>query len=435
MFLHVRSINSSHPCPASARVHQSLAGITFSAVLFTMTGKRHRSSAGKDKESVNMWSGKKKKITALRAQSKSPFSSQNGNLRQNVRRHKSFSPTPELCTMLHAVGIRSTAKRNLTSELSPSKTTSSRNCKKSLKNAEKSSKVKVELPMIPWSEEQPTGAPKVKDNDDEIVYNSQEMVTSGRDKEEKNEELVMKAKDIFLLYESLSGERYKHPEKTEDALRNEYRELFCIATMCEKLSELMSSRLEAARQLRDQRIESMSQLKALSLRLEDFIMANLPTEKYLSFDDTAQRDALEIMNIRYEELSDDIFTADDEFSSIFGNDDDGTKEKEQTLSLPENSSLNYDSVANYADLCLQSKLTEVGLIYVNAIYLMIKHSNAEIAKCRGSIGELNRQIAVYSSEVNSVREELGDLASIIDRVIGVTHVECSKTSMFKSRST
>ncbi|ETN70049.1 hypothetical protein NECAME_00997 [Necator americanus] len=332
-----------------------------------MTGKRHRSSAGKDKESVNMWSGKKKKITALRAQSKSPFSSQNGNLRQNVRRH---------------------------------------------------------------NEEQPAGAPKVKDNDDEIVYNSQEMVTSGRDKEEKNEELVMKAKDIFLLYESLSGERYKHPEKTEDALRNEYRELFCIATMCEKLSELMSSRLEAARQLRDQRIESMSQLKALSLRLEDLIMANLPTEN-LSFDDTAQRDALEIMNIRYEELSDDIFTADDEISSIFGNDDDGTKEKEQTLSLPENSSLNYDSVANYAGLCLQSKLTEVGLSYVNAIYLMIKHSNAEIAKCRGSIGELNRQIAVYSSEVNNVREELGDLASVIDRVIDM-YVDEHKYSLVRN---
>ncbi|KAL6729229.1 hypothetical protein Aduo_000304 [Ancylostoma duodenale] len=418
-----------------------------------MAKRRNRSSEGEEGESLKDEPNKMEKLItnnvdaveekrSTLAPKESPHQNSGSLSSTTIAVKQEFlsdSPTSELCSILHGIELNLTtpakkaARRPAANRSSASRKPKNR-CKAVKKLFNKCEKASETSPR----EEQSTPAPevdKVENNDDEIVRDSQEMIDSNCTEEGDDGKLVMDAEKILLLYEHLSGEKCKLPEKSDSPLRNEYRELYCIGTLCEKLSDIMSSKLASARQLRIQRMESLSQLKALSLRLEDLILANSAVEKYLSFDDTAQRDALEIMNIRYEELADDIFAADEEFLSMFDGDDVDEKSKEKALTQP-GYALDYnDSGGNYAGVCMQSKLTEVGLSYVDTVHGMIKRSTAEMAKCRASIVQQNRQIAATTSEISSVREGLGDLAQIVDRVMGVTYVECSKSSMFKSRST
>ncbi|RCN33195.1 hypothetical protein ANCCAN_20989 [Ancylostoma caninum] len=423
-----------------------------------MAKRRNRSSGGKDGESLKGEADKKEKLITNKVdatEEKRSIFPPKENPHQNSGSLRSDSPTSELCSILHGIELnlatpaKKTARRPVANRTSAPRKPKNRwkGVKKLFSGCEKAAETSPR-------EEQHTPAPevgKVENNDDEIVHDSQEMIDSNCTEvcyqfihlalpvintyEDDDDKLIMDAEKILLLYEHLSGEKCKLPEKSESPLRNEYRELYCIGTLCEKLSDIMSSKLASARQLRIQRMESLSQLKALSLRLEDLILANSAVEKYLSFDDTAQRDALEIMNIRYEELADDIFAADEEFLSMFDDDDVDEKNNEKVPTQPGYASDYNDSGGSYAGVCMQSKLTEVGLNYVDAVHGMIKRSTTEMAKCRALIAQQNRQIAATASEISSVREGLGDLAQIVDRVIGVTYLECSKSSMFKSRST
>ncbi|EYC11652.1 hypothetical protein Y032_0050g2025 [Ancylostoma ceylanicum] len=413
-----------------------------------MAKRRNRSSGGKDGDNIRNEPDKKEKLITNKADAveEKPSTAPKENPPQDGRSlssataavKKEFlsdSPTSELCSILHGIELNfATPAKKVTRRPVASKSNASRRPKNRSKAVKKLFNECEKAPESPKREE-PTPTQEAENNEDEVVRDSQEMIESSNLEEDDDAKLIMDAENILLLYEHLSGEKCKLPEKSESALRNEYRELYCIGTMCEKLSDIMSSKLDSARQLRQQRMESLSQLKALSLRLEDLIVANTAVEKYLSFDDTAQRDALEIMNIRYEELADDIFAADEEFLSMFDGEDVDEKNEDKVLVQP-GYPLDYsDSGANYAGLCMHSKLMEVGLNYVDAVHGMIKRSNAEVAKCRASIIQQNGQIAATTSEISSVREGLGDLAQIVDRVLGVTYLECSKSSVFKSRST
>ncbi|KAK5983038.1 hypothetical protein GCK32_016807, partial [Trichostrongylus colubriformis] len=121
------------------------------------------------------------------------------------------------------------------------------------------------------------------EDDDEVVKASQELCTPSNsefayDKKERSD-LDSKMELILSLYEQHSGERCRLPEKTKCPLRDEYRKLFCVGTVCEKLGNLLSSRLDTSRRLRNQRLDSLSQVKALCLRLEDLVASESTTEK------------------------------------------------------------------------------------------------------------------------------------------------------------
>lgn len=268
---------------------------------------------------------------------------------------------------------------------------------------------------------------------DDVVADSQ-----GTDEELSAEEepdvddLESKAAILFSLYERYSGEKCKLPEKTNCPLRDEYRRLFCIGTVVAKLKLLIASKVEAKKQLREIRTESLSQLKTLCIRLEDAIASESGVEKYLSFDDVAQRDALEAMAIRYEELSDDTFSADEDFMSLF----DGYEDKKTRIDDDFNSSKSSSGPgANYTELCMQSMLTEVGLDYVNKVHKATKLKKAEAAEYRKLIAQQNSEMSALTAQENVVREELGELCYVVDRVLGVTNKENKKTSAKKSRST
>ncbi|CAJ0593547.1 unnamed protein product [Cylicocyclus nassatus] len=138
------------------------------------------------------------------------------------------------------------------------------------------------------------------------------------------------------------------------------------------------------------------------------------------------------MNIRYEELCDDIFGADDEFLSMFEKEASNAEDKERSFTQP--GALHAGIQSNYAVVCMESKLTEVGLRYVDKMYEQIKQKNAEVEKCRSLIAQHNADITSITSELISIHEELGSLASVVDTVIGVSPSEYSRTSMTKTRS-
>ncbi|CAJ0593546.1 unnamed protein product [Cylicocyclus nassatus] len=115
------------------------------------------------------------------------------------------------------------------------------------------------------------------EKDDEVVHDSQEAVDSPA--EPSDEKLLKEPAEILALYKRLTGIERKPPEKVGDPLRNEYRQLFCVGTICENLSNIMTARLASAGQLRKQRLDSLTQLKALTSRLEDMNYANSAIEK------------------------------------------------------------------------------------------------------------------------------------------------------------
>uniref|UniRef100_A0A0N4YPF8 RNA-dependent RNA polymerase n=1 Tax=Nippostrongylus brasiliensis TaxID=27835 RepID=A0A0N4YPF8_NIPBR len=169
-----------------------------------------------------------------------------------------------------------------------------------------------------------------------------------------------KLKKLFSLCEHLTDDKWKFPEKTKCPIRDEYRMLYCVSSLCEKVRILLATQITSALRLRDIRSQSLEQLKALCRRLEDSIARDSSAEKYFSFDDVAQRNALEVMGIRYEELCDDIFAMDEGFDSLLENNDVFMEGVEGVPSISMSSEL-----ANYAELCMQSMLTEVGLRYVD----------------------------------------------------------------------
>ncbi|KAK6014204.1 hypothetical protein OSTOST_20442, partial [Ostertagia ostertagi] len=215
---------------------------------------------------------------------------------------------------------------------------------------------------------------------EEVVRDSQEMPPPPNSETKGIDDLDSKMESFFSFYKQYSGERCRLPDKTKCPLRDEYRKLFCAASMCEKLGILLTSRLDSGKRLRNMRLESLSEVKALCLRLEDLVASEMITEKYLSFDDVAQRDALEIMGIRYEELSDDIFASDDALMSLFDAGNDKIRDAEGELDVSKSSSGFGDAGANYAEICMQSMLTEVGLCYVNKVDKLVKRMTSEAAE-------------------------------------------------------
>ncbi|WKX91117.1 hypothetical protein Q1695_009731 [Nippostrongylus brasiliensis] len=211
---------------------------------------------------------------------------------------------------------------------------------------------------------------------DEVVPDSQESGGSsspnGNDGKEGCSIFDEKLKKLFSLCEHLTDDKWKFPEKTKCPIRDEYRMLYCVSSLCEKVRILLATQITSALRLRDIRSQSLEQLKALCRRLEDSIARDSSAEKYFSFDDVAQRNALEVMGIRYEELCDDIFAMDEGFDSLLENNDVFMEGVEGVPSISMSSEL-----ANYAELCMQSMLTEVGLRYVDKAHKFVKSTAAK----------------------------------------------------------
>ncbi|VDM81493.1 unnamed protein product [Strongylus vulgaris] len=302
-----------------------------------MARRRRRSNGGKDDSSVKENSAKKRDVgnySVEAVKEKSALSERNNP--SSGDSEKADSPSTELCSPNQKIPESTSDDNDMKCGLRTSRKSSRSKCARS--SEKKNSKAeKQEIEDVPdntsdhVSEVHPAVTQNIEDNNDDVVCDSQEVVGSNPAEEEGDGGLIMEPEEILHLYERLTGDIRKPPEKSKDPLRD-------------------------ARLLRRQRLESLNQLKTLSLRLEDLNRTNSPMEKYLSFDDTAQRDALEIMNIRYEELCDDIFAADDEFLLMFEKEEVGVNKEDQVLIKP-GPSICMETAANYVGVCMQSKLT------------------------------------------------------------------------------
>ncbi|VDO21983.1 unnamed protein product [Haemonchus placei] len=234
---------------------------------------------------------------------------------------------------------------------------------------------------------------KNEDSED-VVKASQELNGSSSFKENEKDDFNSKLEMIFSLYKKHCGERCRLPETSKCPMRDEKR-------------------------LRDQRLESLVQIRALCHRFEGMVAAEQIAGKYLSFDDVAQRDALDIMCIRYEELSDDIFAPNDAFMSLFDADYDQRCYPVEERKLPKLSSNCDDTGADYAELCIQSMLTEVGLCYVNKIDTLVKSMATQAAEYHNLISLQVNTMNSIALDNSKAREESGDLAATLEKVVGV----------------
>uniref|UniRef100_A0A158P8M8 Enhancer of polycomb-like protein n=1 Tax=Angiostrongylus cantonensis TaxID=6313 RepID=A0A158P8M8_ANGCA len=250
------------------------------------------------------------------------------------------------------------------------------------------------------------------DDDIEVVVDSQESVGSTQYAENSDDDSIIileddewedsnydkrmdfkfKAKEICLLYAKFGGKEWEYPLQSECPFRD-------------------------AQNLLAQRMESFNQMKALCLRLEAYINEDLAAETYLSFDDTTQRDALEIMNIRYEELADDIFGCDGDCVSLFDDDEMSICSDHRTRNQSTSSSEYLDSGANYAEICMQSKLTEVGLRYVNKVYKVLRHTNATVTEYRKKTSQCVENLRAVDLKLSQIRQEFGNLSLLVAEAI------------------
>ncbi|XGW22810.1 hypothetical protein V3C99_005212 [Haemonchus contortus] len=255
---------------------------------------------------------------------------------------------------------------------------------------------------------------------DDVVRASQELNRSSSFKENEEDDFDSKLEMIFSLYKKHTGEKCRLPETSKCPMRDEFRKLFCVGSLCEKLSKLLTSRLESKRRLRDQRLESLSQIRALCHRFEGLVATEQIAGKHLSFDDVAQRDALDIMSIRYEELSDDIFAPNDAFMSLFDADNEQRCYSVEEGKLSKLSSNCNSAGADYAELCIQNMLTEVGLCYVNKIDTLVKSMAVQATEYHNLISLQVNTMNSIALDNSKAREESGDLAATLEKVVGVS---------------
>ncbi|VDM56318.1 unnamed protein product [Angiostrongylus costaricensis] len=264
------------------------------------------------------------------------------------------------------------------------------------------------------SQPKASSAAAADDDDIEVVVDSQESVGSSQYAENSDDSIIileddewkdcnynkrmdfkLKAKEICSLYAQFSGKDWEYPLQSECPFRDEQN-------------------------LLDQRMKSFNQMKALCLRLEACIKENLPAEKYLSFDDTTQRDALEIMGIRYEELSDDIFGVRVDHPLEFARESFSKNPGDETFQCDDDyiSFFDDDEIrSDYAEMCMQSKLTEVGLRYVNKVYKVIRQINATVTEYRAKTSQCVENLRAVDLKISKIREEFGNLSPLVAEAI------------------
>ncbi|KAJ1350230.1 hypothetical protein KIN20_005969 [Parelaphostrongylus tenuis] len=69
-----------------------------------------------------------------------------------------------------------------------------------------------------------------------------------------------------------------------------------------------------------------------------------------------------------------------------------------------------DSGADYAEICMRSKLTEIGLRYVNKVYKMLRDMNAKVTESRTKTSQCTGNLRAVELQISQVHEELGDAA-------------------------
>ncbi|KJH50571.1 hypothetical protein DICVIV_03245 [Dictyocaulus viviparus] len=122
--------------------------------------------------------------------------------------------------------------------------------------------------------------------------------------------------------------------------------------------------------------------------------------------------------------------SDEEFTSLFDDDEMNLDDGDNIHNLSTTAPTHFDPGANYSELCMRSKLTEVGLRYVNNVYNSIRNMNLKTTEYRTQISQYAKVLRNNEEELRRIREEIGHLPPIVLRVLGLNKIQ-SRTPVTK----